>query len=312
MHHGKLLLIEDDHRLAKMVSQYLAQSGFECHHAATAALGLAQIQDDTPDLLVLDLMLPDMDGLEVCRRIRALPTAAATLPILMLTAKGDPMDRIVGLELGAVDYITKPLRPAIVRARVRTHLELKRAKAALKDENIYLEAEVARTPEPVAAPVAAPASAPAATPVASLEAAMERLAATGNPRAVPLPRPLLGSAEPHFSFAGLKSAVLRARDAGVRPRTGDRQAGGAQARRCVARGGHRAGRAATGHIDLRLAARPTGLPTGAGRRRQDGNNAHPGCRLSRFSVDQGKVDERPSVLIGQGTPLDVRRTDAAR
>lgn len=122
MHHGKLLLIEDDHRLAKMVSQYLAQSGFECHHAATAASGLAQIQDDTPDLLVLDLMLPDMDGLEVCRRIRALPTAAATLPILMLTAKGDPMDRIVGLELGADDYLPKPFEPRELLARIKAIL----------------------------------------------------------------------------------------------------------------------------------------------------------------------------------------------
>jgi len=107
-----LLLIEDDHRLANMVSEYLEQSGFSVQHAANGLSGLKTLQDIAPDMVLLDLMLPDIDGLEVCKRIRALPGALAQTPVLMLTAKGDPMDRIVGLELGADDYLPKPLNRA--------------------------------------------------------------------------------------------------------------------------------------------------------------------------------------------------------
>ena len=127
----RLLMIEDDHRLAQMVSQYLGQSGFEVTHMADARSGLAYLQDQSaghqpvgllPHLVVLDLMLPDMDGLEVCRRIRALPGAAAQIPVLMLTAKGDPMDRIIGLEIGADDYLPKPFEPRELLARIRAVL----------------------------------------------------------------------------------------------------------------------------------------------------------------------------------------------
>jgi DNA-binding response OmpR family regulator len=119
-HH--LLMIEDDARLAAMVSEYLAQSGFEVTHRPDGESGLAAVQDKTVDLVILDLMLPDIDGLEVCRRIRALHGAAARLPVLMLTAKGDPMDRIVGLELGADDYLPKPFEPRELLARIRAVL----------------------------------------------------------------------------------------------------------------------------------------------------------------------------------------------
>ena len=78
-----------------------------------------------PELIVLDLMLPDIDGLEVCRRIRAMPGAAAQTPILMLTAKGDPMDRIIGLEMGADDYLPKPFEPRELLARIRAILRRK-------------------------------------------------------------------------------------------------------------------------------------------------------------------------------------------
>ncbi|MCB2041332.1 MAG: response regulator, partial [Rhodoferax sp.] len=101
----RLLMIEDDTRLAQMVSQYLGQSGYQVTHAADAQSGLDRLQargaEPLPDLVILDLMLPDMDGLEVCKRIRAMPGAVARMPVLMLTAKGDPMDRIIGLEIGA-------------------------------------------------------------------------------------------------------------------------------------------------------------------------------------------------------------------
>ena len=124
-----LLIIEDDTRLANMVAQYLQQSGYAVSHAGDGATGLEHISapaaGKTPDLVILDLMLPDMDGLEVCRRIRALPAAQAQTPVLMLTAKGDPMDRIIGLEIGADDYLPKPFEPRELLARIRAVLRRK-------------------------------------------------------------------------------------------------------------------------------------------------------------------------------------------
>ncbi len=115
-------MIEDDARLARMVSEYLGQSGFVMSHMGDGQSGLSAVQTHGPDLVILDLMLPDMDGLEVCRRIRALPGALAQTPILMLTAKGDPMDRIIGLEIGADDYLPKPFEPRELLARIRAVL----------------------------------------------------------------------------------------------------------------------------------------------------------------------------------------------
>ena len=115
----QLLMIEDDTRLATMVGEYLRQSGYGFTHTADAASGLDALQSAPPDLVILDLMLPDMDGLEVCRRIKAGNPAIA---VLMLTAKGDPMDRIVGLEIGADDYLPKPFEPRELLARIRAVL----------------------------------------------------------------------------------------------------------------------------------------------------------------------------------------------
>lgn len=117
-----LLMIEDDSRLATMVGEYLSQSGFSFTHATSGQSGLAQLRAAPVGLVILDLMLPDMDGLEVCRRIRALPGDLAQTPILMLTAKGDPMDRIIGLEMGADDYVPKPFEPRELLARIRAIL----------------------------------------------------------------------------------------------------------------------------------------------------------------------------------------------
>ena len=132
-----LLMIEDDVRLARMVAEYLGQSGYAVSHAPDATQGLAALRDAggqagdsassvsaqaMPALVILDLMLPDMDGLEVCRRIRALPGARGRVPLLMLTAKGDPMDRIIGLEMGADDYLPKPFEPRELLARIRAVL----------------------------------------------------------------------------------------------------------------------------------------------------------------------------------------------
>ena len=126
-HH--LLMIEDDTRLAQMVGDYLGNNGLQVTHMGDARSGLEQLQPadgvagaDLPDLVILDLMLPDMDGLEVCRRIRARPGPAAQVPVLMLTAKGDPMDRIIGLEIGADDYLPKPFEPRELLARIRAIL----------------------------------------------------------------------------------------------------------------------------------------------------------------------------------------------
>jgi DNA-binding response OmpR family regulator len=116
-------MIEDDARLAQMVGEYLTQSGFGFHHALDGASGLEMLQQRSPDLVILDLMLPDTDGLEICRRIRALPNhALAKVSVLMLTAKGDPMDRIIGLEIGADDYLPKPFEPRELLARIRAVL----------------------------------------------------------------------------------------------------------------------------------------------------------------------------------------------
>jgi two-component system, OmpR family, phosphate regulon response regulator OmpR len=122
----QLLMIEDDARLANMVSEYLRQAGFGFEHALDGASGLAALQNPssgkTPSLVVLDLMLPDMDGLEICRRIRGIGGAVGKTPILMLTAKGDPMDRVIGLEVGADDYLAKPFEPRELLARIRAIL----------------------------------------------------------------------------------------------------------------------------------------------------------------------------------------------
>ncbi|MCR8958049.1 response regulator transcription factor [Variovorax sp. CCNWLW225] len=118
----QLLMIEDDARLAQMVGEYLTQSGFLFTHAGDGASGLEQLQQHAPDLVILDLMLPDTDGLEICRRIRSLPAPASKVSVLMLTAKGDPMDRIIGLEIGADDYLPKPFEPRELLARIRAVL----------------------------------------------------------------------------------------------------------------------------------------------------------------------------------------------
>ncbi len=124
-----ILMIEDDARLAGMVGEYLRQSGYGFEHAADALTGLQQVQQRLPDLIILDLMLPDLDGLEVCRRLRALPGEGAQVPVVMLTAKGDPMDRIVGLEMGADDYLPKPFEPRELLARIRAVLRRRTAPA---------------------------------------------------------------------------------------------------------------------------------------------------------------------------------------
>jgi DNA-binding response OmpR family regulator len=120
----QVLMIEDDERLAGMVATYLAPHGFEVRHAASAQAGIATLEQDGDAiaLVLLDLMLPDADGLDVCRRIRTLAAPLRAVPIMMLTAKGDPFDRVVGLEIGADDYLPKPFEPRELLARLRAVL----------------------------------------------------------------------------------------------------------------------------------------------------------------------------------------------
>jgi two-component system phosphate regulon response regulator OmpR len=114
----RILLIEDDSRLAEMVRNYLTGAGFSVSVAPKGATGIALEARETFDAVILDLMLPDMDGLDICRRIRA----RASTPILMLTARGEPMDRVLGLEMGADDYLPKPFEPRELLARLKAIL----------------------------------------------------------------------------------------------------------------------------------------------------------------------------------------------
>ncbi|HTE15411.1 MAG TPA: response regulator transcription factor [Burkholderiales bacterium] len=119
---ARILLIEDDARLAAMVADYLGGAGMHATVAASGEAGLDLIAHENFDAAVLDLMLPGIDGLEVCRRLRAQASEKAGLPVLMLTARGDAADRVVGLELGADDYLPKPFEPRELLARLRAIL----------------------------------------------------------------------------------------------------------------------------------------------------------------------------------------------
>lgn len=122
----RLLMIEDDQRLADMVITYLQQNRYQIVHATTAHAGLSLLAEQTDSapfaLLLLDLMLPDAFGLDICKQIRAQTGSSAEIPIIMLTAKGDPMDKVIGLELGADDYLAKPFEPRELLARLRAQL----------------------------------------------------------------------------------------------------------------------------------------------------------------------------------------------
>jgi DNA-binding response OmpR family regulator len=125
----RLLLIDDDARLAAMVGEYLRNAGFEVDVAATLAAGRERLHDGSYDALLLDLMLPDGDGLDFTRTLRA-DARTRRLPLLMLTARGEPLDRIVGLELGADDYLGKPFEPRELLARVKALLRRAQPEAA--------------------------------------------------------------------------------------------------------------------------------------------------------------------------------------
>ena len=130
---GQLLMIDDDARLSAMVADYLGAMGFEVTLAASLAEGRQRLAAGSYDAVLLDLMLPDGDGLDCCRELRASPKTRA-LPLLMLTARGEPMDRIVGLELGADDYLAKPFEPRELLARIKALL--RRSQGHIRDDQL--------------------------------------------------------------------------------------------------------------------------------------------------------------------------------
>jgi two-component system, OmpR family, phosphate regulon response regulator OmpR len=114
----QVLIVDDDTRLSAMIADYLSGNGYVVHCAGNGLDGVAELSRRSPDAVILDVMLPDIDGLETCRRMRAV----SDVPILMLTAKGEETDRIVGLELGADDYLPKPFNPRELLARLKAIL----------------------------------------------------------------------------------------------------------------------------------------------------------------------------------------------
>jgi two-component system alkaline phosphatase synthesis response regulator PhoP len=119
--HKKILIVEDEQDILQLVKLYLEKEGLRPVTAMNGLEALKKVKEDKPDLVVLDLMLPEMDGLEVCKRLRS-AADTAMLPIIMLTAKAEESDTIVGLELGADDYVTKPFSPKALVARVKALL----------------------------------------------------------------------------------------------------------------------------------------------------------------------------------------------
>lgn len=132
----RILLIDDDQRLAAMVVSYLEARGLRVDHRADATAGMLAVRKGGYDALLLDVMLPDGDGFELCKQIRA----TSSIPILMLTARGDETDRIVGLELGADDYLPKPFNPRELLARLRAIL--RRAAPVARTDTLHFGALV--------------------------------------------------------------------------------------------------------------------------------------------------------------------------
>ena len=115
---SRVLIIDDDEKLNQLLKDYLGKMGFEVLSAVLPEEGLQLLEQENPDLVILDVMLPEMDGFEVCRTIRQ----SSTVPVIMLTARGEVMDRVVGLEIGADDYLPKPFEPRELVARIQSVL----------------------------------------------------------------------------------------------------------------------------------------------------------------------------------------------
>jgi len=134
---SRVLIVEDDPNVSEVVARYLLREGYQVETASDGAVGLERALADPPDLVVLDLMLPSLGGLEFCRRLRDV----APVPVIMLTARGEEADRIAGLELGADDYVAKPFSPRELTARVKAVLRRATAPLVAETETAVLRAE---------------------------------------------------------------------------------------------------------------------------------------------------------------------------
>ena len=141
---SKVLVVEDDPDIADLIRHYLEKAGYAVDRLSSGAKVMAKVRSDAPDLVVLDLMLPELDGLMVCQAMRGDPKTAA-IPIIMVTARGEEADRIAGLELGADDYLTKPFSPKELAARVTALLRRTQRSAAaspvLRYRSISIDAD---------------------------------------------------------------------------------------------------------------------------------------------------------------------------
>lgn len=123
----KILVVDDEEDILELVRYNLAREGYRITCVASGEEALVKAKDESPDVILLDLMLPGLDGLDICRRLRTHP-ATADIPIVMLTAKGEDVDVVTGLELGADDYVTKPFSPRVLLARIKAVLRRKEQK----------------------------------------------------------------------------------------------------------------------------------------------------------------------------------------
>lgn len=144
----KVIIVDDDRDTRELLQFTLEGQGYEVKLAANGLRLISTLHVDKPDLILLDVMMPGMDGYEVCRRLKA-DLRTREIPVIFLTARSDVEDERHGLELGAVDYITKPFSPVIVLARVKTHLALKAATDYLRTKNFFLTHEVLRRNEEI-------------------------------------------------------------------------------------------------------------------------------------------------------------------
>jgi DNA-binding response OmpR family regulator len=134
----RILIVDDDPTVAEVVARYLARDGHRVECVADGREALRRALDEPPDLIVLDLMLPGMSGLEVCRRIRA----TSPVPVVMLTALGEETDRLVGLEIGADDYVTKPFSPRELALRVKAVLRRARGDRLAPDAGVLTDGDL--------------------------------------------------------------------------------------------------------------------------------------------------------------------------
>src|SRR3954465_4658727 len=133
-----VLVVEDEASIASFVALYLKNAGYTVRTATTGGEALAQVNAQLPDMILLDLMLPDIDGLEVCKRIRQ----RSDVPILMLTARDEDVDKIIGLEVGADDYLTKPFNPRELVARVKSVLRRATPEGREREKEVMVQGDL--------------------------------------------------------------------------------------------------------------------------------------------------------------------------